>query len=132
MDEMKNKIIQIIESAGLNSNLFLIGVGKSNTKKENGFTYKYDSKYNILENSKKYAIKYFPEYDFCLIWNVYGMNKNGQLIPRSNFSLSSECVKEKEYDGIAEKGIEFIGRYKEKVIISPMEKLPEYLKTLKK
>ena len=128
---MKRRIKQIIESAGLNYNDFLIGNGKTYTKKENSFYYVYKSDYDISDKNKKFAIKYYSDHDFCLIWNVYGMNKNGQMIPRSKFSLNSECVKEKNYDGIAEKGIEFKERYKEKVIISPIEKLPDYLKILK-
>ena len=122
----KIKIIKAFNINSISPEQVAIGCGKAiaNGKRYSiraGVTYKQD-------NAIAYIVKYITDKNICIVWKKSGRNHAGMIIPRNVFSVKADTVNALYEGGIVTKGIEFVNRYQEKVLICSPDCLQECLK----
>lgn len=128
-NELRKRIITIICDSKLDASKFTVGIGDDYDKRKRRFTYDFSNKTRTTESGKKiqYALKYFKQYDICLIWTTLQPTDKEREVRRSVVSVSAEVILNCTGQGIS-KFVEFSGRNTENVYVTTLEKLPDFLK----
>ncbi|MBO5040400.1 MAG: hypothetical protein J6D09_04800 [Clostridia bacterium] len=131
--EAKNEIRELFLKNGFSEETFVIGTGKSHCKSENKFVFQAKGRKSIRERTAKYAVKYFSEYDFYILWKIKENVSYDRESYRQCLSISFDKAMEAYNSGKpARKGVNFEWCFKESVYVVDFDDLKVLINSLSK
>lgn len=115
---------------------FVVGTGKTFSKKrinKERFEFGAGNRKPILNKTAKYAVKYFSEYDFYIVWKT---NRDASLNRTQYCSVFSvdldDAIKAYQNNMSAHKGVGFEWNFKENVEVVDFDNLKILIENLSK
>ena len=96
------------------------------SKKKNKFRFEFaaQNRDQILNRTAKYAVKYFYDQDFYILWKVNSLKSEKESCYRTVFSIDrDEAIKAYNANILGKKSVEFEWKFKEDVLITDFEGL---------
>ena len=127
--EKRSEIKEWIVQYGLNLDRFIVGAGRGATLSNGRYRYMHKAYSSEAALKAEFAIKYFSDPDFYIVWHVWGKRLDGSPIVREKYSLMHDAVPVNG-ESIAKKGMEFKTHRQEEVYVFNACQFQEWLQAL--
>lgn len=130
--ETKRRIHETILKCGLDASVFIVGVGSGYNKKKR-FVFDVSNRRDFDRAKIEYAIKYFADYQFYIVWKNLQTKKDGCSVRRSVFSVDADGVLQNfEFSPhkVVYKRADTRGGYEETVHIFSWDELVKFIESL--
>ena len=129
----RNDIDNLFLANGFSKTDFVVGIGKTYSLKGNKPRFVFDAKNRdpIFNKTAQYAVKYFFDYDFYIIWKTNRNAKANKTQYCTVFSIDADDALEAYKRNVsAHKGVGFRWNFKESVEVVDIENLKNLISSL--
>ena len=127
------EVEKIFLENGFTHDDFVVGTGNTFSKKGKKFRFEFNARNRetVLKHTAKYAVKYFSETDFYILWKVRCKTSPTKYSLRSIYSIDyDEAIEAYNTNKNASKGVEFEWRFKEDVAVVDFETLKKIISNI--
>lgn len=127
------KIENIFLKNGFSKDEFVVGTGTTFTKKAKNYRFEFSAKNReqVLNKTAKYAVKYFAEQNFYILWKLRQQTLPGEYTYRTMPSIgANDAYNAYEQGKMARKGVTFKWRLEEYVAVVDFDSLEKIIHDL--
>lgn len=131
----QREIESIFLENGFAENEFVVGTGQTFSKKGEKlrFEFRASNRKPVLDKTARYAVKYFSEQDYYILWKTRYKTLEKREVYRSCYSVdAADAQSSFQLNKDAHKGVEFRWRMQENVIVVDLEGLKRIIENLSK
>lgn len=133
-DYIKQKEIEEIFAVnGFSKSEYVVGTGRTFSKKGNRIRFEFAARnrQQILEKTAIYAVKYFAEQDFYILWKIRQKTSKEREVYRTCLSVDvDDANKSYEANKKVIKGVEFSWQLQEDVVVVDFENLEQIIEKI--
>ena len=129
------EIEKVFLENGFTNKEFVVGTGDTFYKKGKKVRFEFDARSRdaVVNHTAKWAVKYFSEQNFCILWKVYAKTTQSRYCYRYIYSIDvDEAMETYNTNRNAKKGVEFEWRFEEDVIVTNFDDFRKIVANLSK